>query len=520
LFFYILSPVNPAGKLSGFLMFIDIRCCLAEKKGKWASVRYSLNLTGSPENDYNNAKPVEPEGSRAQKRGIKPFGTKKIGGYMRILARDAAAAVKERPGEIIEVSGWVHRIRDMGGITFVILRDRSGLVQLVLDENPDLTPESVIRVKGVPALNEKAPGGAEIRVQSLECLSVAAGDLPYQVNADPAKIGLEAILDNRVLSLRNPKLRSIFKIQAAIIGAFSACLREMDFTEIKTSKIVGSGTEGGTNLFEVDYFGRKVYLAQSPQLYKQVMVAAGLERVFEVGPVYRAEKHDTPRHINEYVSLDVELGFIESEIDLIELEKRLLARIFAEVAGKNAADAAAWNAVIPLPESVAKSPIIPYEEAIRIVNAGTAGGKNPGGRIFDINPEAERVLCEWSLREYGSDIVFVNAFPRRHRPFYTYPLESGGNPAALTMSFDCLFRGLEITSGSRRQHDYNALLEALPKFGLKAEDMAGYLSVFKYGCPPHGGFAIGLERLTQKLLGLSNVKEASLFPRDRKRVEP
>jgi nondiscriminating aspartyl-tRNA synthetase len=439
---------------------------------------------------------------------------------MRILARDIAAAVREKPGEEVEAAGWVHRIRDMGGITFVILRDRSGLVQLVLDEKPDLTLESVVQVRGIPALNEKAPGGTEIKVNSLNCLSRAAGDLPYQVNADPAKIGLEAILDNRVLSLRNPRLRSIFKVQATIVAAFSAYLRDRDFTEIKTSKIVGSGTEGGTNLFEVEYFDRTVYLAQSPQLYKQVMVAAGLERVFEAGPVYRAEKHDTPRHINEYVSLDVEMGFIESEIDLIELEKGLLASIFTEVAGKNAADMAAWNAIVPSPESVAKSPVVPYEEAIRIVNAETARGKNPGGRIFDINPEAERLLCEWSFREYGSDIVFVNAWPRRHRPFYTYPLESGGNPAALTMSFDCLFRGLEITSGGRRQHDYNALIEALPRFGLKAEDMAGYLSVFKYGCPPHGGFAIGLERLTQKLLGLSNVKEASLFPRDRKRVEP
>jgi nondiscriminating aspartyl-tRNA synthetase len=326
-----------------------------------------------------------------------------------------------------------------------------------------------------------------------------------------------------MLSVRNPKIRSIFKIQATIAEAFAAYLRSQDFTEIKTSKLVGSGTEGGTNLFEVEYFDRKVYLAQSPQLYKQVMVAAGLERVFEVGPVYRAEKHDTPRHINEYVSLDVEMGFIESETELIELEKGLLSYVFAEVAKKNGDDAAAWNALIPSPEAVAKSPTVPYEEALKIVNDEAARGKNSGGRIFDINPEAERLLCEWSFREHGSDIVFVNAFPRRHRPFYTYPLDTGGetgNQAALTMSFDCLFRGLEITSGSRRQHDYNELIEALPKFGLKAEDMAGYLSVFKYGCPPHGGFAIGLERITQKLLGLSNVKEASLFPRDRKRVEP
>jgi nondiscriminating aspartyl-tRNA synthetase len=451
---------------------------------------------------------------------------------MRALATDIAAAAQKSSEEgsccsPIEVSGWVHRIRDMGGITFVVLRDRSGIVQLVFEQKPldpggaPLTLESVVRVLGVPCLNEKAPGGAEIRVKSFELVSKAAPDLPFQVNGDMARTGLEAILDHRMLSLRNPKIRSIFKVQATIAEAFAAYLRSQDFTEIKTSKLVGSGTEGGTNLFEVEYFDRKVYLAQSPQLYKQSLVAAGFERVFEVGPVYRAEKHDTPRHLNEYVSLDVEMGFIESEKDLIDLEKNLLAAVFEELARKNSGDLAAWNAAVPSAEAAAKSPTVPYGEALKIVNEEAKRGKNQGGRIFDINPEAERLICEWSLREKGSDLVFVNEFPRRYRPFYTYPLESGdGGSSALTMSFDALFRGLEITSGSRRQHDYNALLETLPKFGLDPADMAGYLSVFKYGCPPHGGFAIGLERLTQKILGLASVKEASLFPRDRKRVEP
>jgi nondiscriminating aspartyl-tRNA synthetase len=440
---------------------------------------------------------------------------------MRVLAHDVIEAAKNRPGTDIEVFGWVHRIRDMGGVTFVILRDRSGTVQLVLSEvsgpaeagdRPGLTPESVIRAAGKPALNEKAPGGAELRVAELEIISRADTDLPYQVNGDVSKTGLDVILDNRTLSLRNLKIRSIFRIQAVIIEAFSAYLRDRDFTEIKTSKLVSGGTEGGAELFEVEYFDRKMCLAQSPQIYKQIMVASGLERVFEVAPAYRAEKHDTPRHLNEYVSLDVEMGFIDSEKDLIELEKGLLAHVFEQVALKNGVDLAAWNAAVPDPASVAKAPVIPYEEALKIANDEAA--KNSGGRIFDINPEAERLLCEWSAREGGPELVFVNEFPRRYRPFYTYPLD-----AVRTMSFDCLFRGLEITTGGRRQHDYRALLEILPKFGLKPEDIKGY-EVFKYGCPPHGGFAIGCERLTQKILGLANVKEASLFPRDRKRVEP
>ncbi|MDR2864816.1 MAG: aspartate--tRNA(Asn) ligase [Spirochaetaceae bacterium] len=435
---------------------------------------------------------------------------------MRVLAKDIKIAAEKGEKEIV-LSGWVHRIRELGALSFVLLRDRSGIVQLVLSEKHDLTLESVISVRGQPELNEKAPGGAELRVSALECISRAANDLPYQVNADIAKIGLEAILDYRLLSLRNPKIRAIFKVQATIIEAFSAYLRDKDFTEIKTSKLVSGGTEGGTELFEVEYFDKKVCLAQSPQFYKETMVASGLERVFEVAPAYRAEKHDTPRHLNEYVSMDVEMAFIESERDLIGLEKGILAHIFDELERKNAADIALWaenGASVPSPESVEKSPIIPYEEAIKIANHEAS--KKKGARIFDINPEAERFVCEWSEKEHGSALVFVNEFPRRYRPFYTYPLD-----ATCTMSFDALFRGLEITTGGRRQHDYKTFLETLPKFGLKAEDFEdGYLRLLKYGCPPHGGFAIGCERLTARVLHLANVKEASLFPRDRKRVSP
>ncbi|MHB9293507.1 putative nondiscriminating aspartyl-tRNA synthetase [Hollandina sp. SP2] len=439
---------------------------------------------------------------------------------MRVLAKDIAQTCRDKPGETVEVFGWVHRIRELGGITFVILRDRSGMLQLVLSEDADfdissLTLESSVKVAGVPALNEKAPGGVELRGYKVEYIARAAPDIPYQVNADTGKIGLEAILDHRALSLRNPKIRAIFKVQSTIIDAFSQYLRRQDFTEIKTSKLVGGGTEGGAELFEVEYFDKKMYLAQSPQIYKQIMVASGLERVFEVAPAYRAEKHDTPRHLNEYVSLDVEMAFIDSEKDLIDLEKGILSHIFTELARKNTAELALWNTQVPDAQAVCQAPIIPYEEALRIVNVeSVSGDKKQKARIFDINPEAERLLCDWALREKGTDLVFVNEFPRRYRPFYTYPLDT-----TRTMSFDALFRGLEITTGGRRQHDYKALVEVLPKFGLKEEAITGY-RVFQYGCPPHGGFALGCERLTQKILGLNNVKEASLFPRDRKRVEP
>jgi len=441
----------------------------------------------------------------------------------RVLIKDIAAAAKD--GKEIELKGWVHRIRDMGGITFVVLRDRSGVAQLVFNEeyplpaDPPLCLETVIRARGTAALNEKAPGGAELLVKSLEVLSRAAADIPFQVNGDISKTGLETILDRRILSLRNPKILSIFRVQSTIVEAFAEYLRSQDFTEIKTSKLVGSGTEGGTNLFQVEYFDRKVCLAQSPQFYKETLVASGLERVFEIAPVYRAEKHDTPRHINEYVSLDIEMGFIESELELIELERNLLAHIFESVKSKNGKDLSAWNAGVPSPEQTAKSPTVTYDEALKIVNDEAAKQKNAGARIFDITPEAERLICEWAEKEYGVPLAFINAFPRRYRPFYTYPL-AGDSEAALSMAFDAVFRGLEITSGGRRHHDLEMFTASLPRFGLKNDDLPGYLELLKYGCPPHGGFAIGLERLTQKILGLFSVKEATLFPRDRKRVEP
>jgi nondiscriminating aspartyl-tRNA synthetase len=438
---------------------------------------------------------------------------------MRTLAKDIIETARSKSGEEVQVCGWVHRIRDMGGITFVVLRDRSGMVQLVCNEKPSgasgspLTLESVISARGILALNEKAPGGAELQVTSLEVISRAAADIPFQVNGDIAKTGLETILDNRILSVRNPKIRAVFSVQATIIEAFSAYLRAHDFTEIKTSKLVAGGTEGGTELFEVEYFDRKVCLAQSPQFYKEAMVASGMERVFEVAPAYRAEKHDTPRHLNEYVSLDIEMGFIESERDLIELERGLLTHIFEEVARKNGAELAMWNAAVPGADAVARAPVIGYEDAVKL--ASDMSAKSGGARIFDIIPEAERFLCEWSMKEHGVELVFVNEFPRRYRPFYTFPSD-----ANRTMSFDALFRGLEITTGGRRQHSYDAFEEVLPRFGLKLENMQNYAALLRYGCPPHGGFAIGCERLTARILGLANVKEASLFPRDRKRVAP
>ena len=423
---------------------------------------------------------------------------------MRVLAKD----LSDHDGAPVVVSGWVHRVRALGAITFVVLRDRSGLVQVVFDSEPPFGLESVVRVFGTVQRNAKAPGGFELQQPRVELLAPADRELPLPINQDLDAVGIDALLDHRIVSLRNPKVRHMFELQSGLIAYFADYLRNNDFTEIKSSKIIGSGTEGGTGLFTVDYFGRPVYLAQSPQFYKQAMVASGMERVFEIGAAYRAEKHDTPRHLNEYVSLDVEIGFIESEADLMDLEAELLAHMFASVARNHAAVLSEYGATVPTPEAIGTIPRIDHDRAKAIVTDRT------GKRVFEINPEGERVLCEWALAEHGVEAVFVFGFPRKKRPFYTYP------EGLKTRSFDLLFRGLEITTGGQRIHRYDELQAALPKFGLTLEGLGDYPKIFQYGCPPHGGFAIGLERLTQQILGRSNVKEASLFPRDRRRVRP
>ena len=422
----------------------------------------------------------------------------------RTLIKDIGAC----EGRVVMLSGWIHRIRDLGGVTFVILRDRTGRCQAVTNDAVELNQETVVRAYGKIAANDKAPGGYELVLDRFDVLGAAAPELPYPVNGDPSKVGIELTLDQRSISLRNPQILSIFRLQADLMRYFGEYLRDMDFTEVKSSKLVGGATEGGTNLFKVEYFDTTVCLAQSPQVYKQTMVSSGLERVFEISHAYRAEKHETSRHINEYVSLDVEMGFIESEMDIIELERGLLAYIFDKVNENNRDDMDAWGATCPTGEQMRMAPVISHDDAKQIIRDKLER------RVFEISPEGERVLCAWAEEEHGTPLVFVNEFPRRKRPFYTYP------KGTKTMSFDLLFRGLEITTGGRRINEYDMLRETLPRFGMTEEQLGGYVDIFKYGCPPHGGFAIGLERLTQKIMGLGNIKECSLFPRDRRRVTP
>ena len=429
------------------------------------------------------------------------------------------ARIGEHAAEEIEVRGWVHRIRELGKISFILLRDASGMAQLVVDSGSGsesvartasrLTLESVVSVRGLVASNDKAPGGFEVRVAELEVIARAEPDLPVAVNQEPDKVSLDTILEHRMISLRNPKILSVFRLQSSILELFARHMRSEGFTEIKTSKLIGTGTEGGTGLFAVDYFDTRVFLAQSPQFYKQAMVSSGLERVFEIGCAYRAEKHETPRHLNEYVSLDVETAWIDSEQELMDLEVRILKTIFDGLQRDDAEVLQQWQATVPSDEQLDSIPRVSHDQARETIS--TLGGR----KVYEINPEGERILCDWALKEHGVEAVFIFGWPRKKRPFYTYPID-----ARSTMSFDLLFRGLEVTTGGRRINEYPMLLENIELFGLQPASLSDYIEIFKYGCPPHGGFAIGLERLTQKILGLANVKEASLFPRDRRRIRP
>jgi nondiscriminating aspartyl-tRNA synthetase len=433
--------------------------------------------------------------------------------------RTMLAKINAHLNKEVQVRGWVHRIRELGKISFILLRDASGIAQLVVDAGSgseqvaqiasQLTLESVVSVRGKVAQNSKAPGGIEVQVSDLQVIARAEPDLPLAVNQDPDKVSLDATLEYRMISLRNPKILSVFRLQSSILKFFAEHMRSEGFTEIKTSKLIGTGTEGGTGLFAVEYFDTKVFLAQSPQFYKQAMVSSGLERVFEIGCAYRAEKHETPRHLNEYVSLDVETAWIDSEQDLMDLEERILKTIFEGVKRENSEVLDLWQATGPSGEEVERIPRVSHDEAKERIS--TLGGK----KVFEINPEGERILCDWALKEHGVEAVFIFGWPRKKRPFYTFPIDTRS-----TMSFDLLFRGLEVTTGGKRINEYPMLLENIELFGLDPASLGDYIQIFKYGCPPHGGFAIGLERLTQKILGLANVKEASLFPRDRRRIRP
>ncbi|HLZ22541.1 MAG TPA: aspartate--tRNA(Asn) ligase [Ktedonobacterales bacterium] len=433
----------------------------------------------------------------------------------RVRTIEASAHIGER----VRVEGWLHAVRRLGGISFLILRDGWGTLQAVAGDEANLAPlttsgagvESVIAIEGTLALAERAPGGVELRDIRLTVLVAVTEAPPVTLSKRELKVSLATLLDEAVIANRHPKRQALLRLGAGAMAGFRATLCARGFTEISSPKIVASATEGGANVFQLDYFGRPAFLAQSPQFYKQMMVGV-FERVFEVGPVFRAEPHDTTRHLNEYVSLDAEFGFIENHFTVMAVLRDTIAGILTALAEGYAADLALLDVTLPsVPEPI---PHIHFAEAqeliLRLHNIDVRGEP-------DLSPQDERWLGEWARREYASDFLYVTGYPMRKRPFYTHP---DPERPEYSNSFDMLFRGTELVTGGQRLHLYSDYVAALERADLPYAPFAAYLEAFRYGMPPEGGFAIGLERLLMQLTGVPSIKLATLFPRDINRVTP
>lgn len=419
-------------------------------------------------------------------------------------------------GATVNLNGAVHTIRDMGEVSFIVLRQGGGLVQCVYEEGVTdfdirtLKEASTVKVQGIVVKEDRAPGGLEIHLKSVEILSEPYEPLPLAVSKWKLNTSLETKLTYRGIALRNVRERAIFKIQEGIVRGFRDFLHEQGFTEIRTPKIVARGAEGGANIFRLDYFSQKAELAQSPQFYKQTM-AGVYDRVFEVAPVFRAEKHNTTRHLNEYTSMDFEMGYIDSFEDIMAMECGMLQYVMNLLQREYAKELLLLEVEIP---DTANIPKVRFDEAKRLVSEKYRRPiKNPN----DLEPEEEQLIGQYFKEEYGADFVFVTHYPSKKRPFYA--MDDPENPKE-TLSFDLLFRGIEVTTGGQRIHDYQQLIRKMEKRNMNPEDIASYLMIFKFGMPPHGGLGIGLERLTMKLLKEQNVRETTMFPRDVTRLEP
>lgn len=419
-------------------------------------------------------------------------------------------------GKTVRVNGAVHTIRDMGEVAFVILRKRDGLLQCVYEEETagfdlkDLKEAATVEAEGILEKEERAPGGIEIRLTGMKILSLPDAPMPLPVAKWKLNTSLEAKLNMRSVSLRNIRERAKFKLQEGIVRGFRDFLYEQGFTEIHTPKIGAKSAEGGSNLFKLDYFHRPAVLQQSPQLYKQMMVGV-FDRVFETGPVFRAEKHNTKRHLNEYTSLDFEMGYIDGFEDIMAMETGFLQYTMKLLETEYAKELKILGITLPKTDQI---PAVRFDRAKELVaEKYDRKIRNP----FDLEPEEESLIGRYFQEEYGADFVFVTHYPSKKRPFYAM---EDPEDSRYTLSFDLLYHGLEITTGGQRIHDYRMLTEKIAARGMTEEGLEQYLDTFRYGMPPHGGLGIGLERLTMKLAGEDNVRETTLYPRDLSRLEP
>ena len=420
---------------------------------------------------------------------------------------------QDSDGKEVVVAGWVEDIRNLGSIAFIILRDRQGTLQITTfkKEHPEvfkklvsLSRESVISVRGICRANDKVRNGYEIIPKDVEILSRAETPLPMGI-VDKVNVEMDTRLDNRFLDLRREEVRAIFLIRDRIIDSAREFLRKEGFIEVHTPKIISSASEGGTNLFRIKYFERDAFLAQSPQLYKQMLMATGFDRVYEIGWYFRAEEHNTRRHLNESTAIDVEMAFIENEEDVMKILERMILHICRRIEGMEELSRLGIEITAPsLP-----LPRIRYDEAIDMI-------RKKGLEIkwgSDLGSDEERAVGD-VMKERGVSFYFITKYPLDAKPFYTMP---EGN---LSRSFDLFCNGIEIASGSQRIHDHDLLEKRLREDGLDPDDFKAYLKAFRYGMPPHGGFGMGIERLVMSLLDLKNIRECILFPRDRNRLTP
>lgn len=425
----------------------------------------------------------------------------------RTLLKDIAG----KENEEVLVKGKVTNVRALSNLTFIQVQDYTSSIQVVFEESLDVKVSESIEITGKVIKDERSKTGYEIQGTKLTVVAPCIEELPFDLAKKDLNLQLSTLLDQRTLSLRHPKTIAIFKLYDILLKAYETVMREEGFTEVKTPKTLAAASEGGANFFKISYFEKDAYLAQSPQFYKQILTGV-FERVFEIGPVFRAEPHFTTRHVNEYISLDAEMAFIDSFRDVTAMINKVFKKMFKIIEEEGAEYLKLWDAEVPeVPDQI---PHVKLAEIKKIIKE-KYDYEIPGET--DIDPEGERLACRWAKEEHGSDFVFVTHYPWSEKPFYTMP--SPDNPEE-TEGFDLLFKGLELITGSQRIHDYNMLVENMKKKGVKPEGMEFYLNTFKYGMAPHGGWGLGSERIIQQLLGLPTIKEAILFPRDVKRISP
>lgn len=438
---------------------------------------------------------------------------------MRVLSND----LKSHVGKKVLIKGWLHKKRAMGGINFLNIRDRAGLTQVVVEDKDQVEKlrgmqiGTVLEIEGSVKDEPRAPGGAEIHSPTIT-LDVAVEDEPLIEIDKPLSHkpdNLDTLFDNRVIGLRNLQEQTVFKVQSTVADAIRGHFKENEFTEIRTPKLLAEPTEGGAEVFSLDYFGKTATLAQSPQFYKQIMVGV-FERVYEIAPVYRAEPSATTRHMTEYISVDGEMGFIEFA-DLKDFLSDMVNKVVDNVWESHENELKKLNATKP--KLAEKFPEITIDEVHEMYKKDT--GQDFTGED-DLRPDEERWICEWAKKNKGSEAVFITGWSAKSKTFKFYHRADAKNPEIADRT-DLLFRGVEIVTASMREHRYEKVVDQLKNLAGGDPNDPGFapiLTAMKYGMPPHGGFGMGLERLTQRIIGLNNVKEASLFPRDINRLAP